>query len=121
MALFKRSPWRPGRKRRFGLSHGQSFVLHQRREISSDFGVDPFDAKALERREKTVCFTVDGRQMAYLDSEMHWFAEKGMIDVEIGASSEDIRLRGSYTVIDSAFAQAKDRPLWAECCVEGQG
>ena len=57
MALFKRSPWRPGRKRRFGLSHGQSFVLHQRREISSDFGVDPFDAKALERREKTVCFT----------------------------------------------------------------
>lgn len=75
----------------------------------------------LPGEEKTVCFTVDGRQMAYLDSEMHWFAEKGMIDVEIGASSEDIRLRGSYTVIDSAFAQAKDRPLWAECCVEGQG
>lgn len=62
---------------------------------------------------KTVCFTVSGGQMAYLNRDMRWMAEKGIIDVQIGASSQDIRLTGSYEVTDTAYYESKDRPLWA--------
>ena len=57
MALYKRIPWKPGRRRKCCFAYGQPFVLHQRREVYSDPGVDPFEAKNLQNREKTVCFT----------------------------------------------------------------
>ena len=68
--------------------------------------------------EKTVCFTVSGGQMAYLDGGMRWRAEKGDIDVEIGASSHDIRLTGSYTVTGTAYYTSQGRPLWADASIE---
>ena len=64
--------------------------------------------------EKTIRFTVSGGQMAYLNHEMQWMAEKGVIDVQIGAASNDIRLTGSYEVTDTSYYTAKARPLWAE-------
>lgn len=68
--------------------------------------------------EKNVCFTVFGGQMAYLDGGMRWKAEKGEIDVEIGASSHDIRLTGSYTVNGTAYYTSQNRPLWADASIE---
>ena len=64
--------------------------------------------------EKTIRFTVSGGQMAYLNHDMQWMAEKGVIDVQIGASSGDIRLTGSFEVTDTAYYSAQERPLWAE-------
>lgn len=68
--------------------------------------------------KKTVCFSVSAGQMAYLDGTMRWKAEKGAIDIQIGASSNDIRLTGSYEVAEDAYLVGKDRPLWAEVNVE---
>lgn len=35
-------------------------------------------------------------QMAFLDYDMKWKIEKGEIQVEIGSSSEDIRLKDAW-------------------------
>ena len=61
-----------------------------------------------------VCFSVSGSQLAFLDAGMRWKAEKGAVDVEIGASSEDIRLTGSYTVTGNLWWKDNERPLWAD-------
>lgn len=53
--------------------------------------------------EKEVRFTVAPSQMAFLDEDMRWLIEKGEIEVQLGASSEDIRLTDSYRVTESAF------------------
>lgn len=63
--------------------------------------------------EKTVCFILSPSQMAYLDEDMHWLIEKGEFQVQIGASSEDIRLTDSYTVLTNAFVEGSDRRFYA--------
>ncbi len=67
---------------------------------------------------RRVCFTVSGSQLAFLDSSMRWKAEKGVVDVEIGASSDDIRLTAEYTVTKDLWWTDKDRPLWADAQIE---
>jgi beta-glucosidase len=43
--------------------------------------------------EKAVSFTLDKRAFAYFDVMIHdWFVETGVFEIEIGASSRDIRL-----------------------------
>ena len=48
---------------------------------------------------RTVVFTVDARQMAFYDREMRYVVEPGAIEVMVGASSADIRLRGQFTIV----------------------
>ena len=51
----------------------------------------------IEPKEKIrVTFTVKADRTAFLDREMRWKVEHGDIDVEIGSSSEDIRLKGMF-------------------------
>jgi beta-glucosidase len=38
--------------------------------------------------------------MAFLDKDMRWKVEKGDFLVEIGSSSEDIRLKDTYRVTE---------------------
>ena len=38
--------------------------------------------------------------MAFLNTKMNWVIEKGKVEVQIGASSEDIRLTDSFTITD---------------------
>lgn len=47
---------------------------------------------------KAVSFSVDVRQMAFYDREMNYIVEPGEIEVLVGASSEDIRLRGRFII-----------------------
>lgn len=68
--------------------------------------------------KKKITFTADASQMAFLDEEMRWKIEKGQIEVEIGASSEDIRLKGAYRVTENAWIAGKERAFWAEVEVE---
>jgi beta-glucosidase len=53
-----------------------------------------FEKLSLEPgEEKTVSFTLDKRAFAYFDVTIHdWFVETGDFEIEIGASSRDIRL-----------------------------
>lgn len=64
-------------------------------------------------KEKEVRFTLSPSQTAFLDEDMRWLIEKGEFQVQIGASSEDIRLADSYTVTRSAYVKGKDRRFYA--------
>lgn len=68
--------------------------------------------------KKTVVFTVEPSQMAFLDKDMRWKIEKGTIEVEIGSSSDDIRLTGSYEVTENGWIAGKDRAFYAKAAVE---
>ncbi len=50
---------------------------------------------------RRVTFHLHARQTALWKTADQWRVEAGRIDVMVGASSEDIRLRGSFTITDS--------------------
>lgn len=64
--------------------------------------------------EKSVSFTMRLSQLAFLDKEMRWKVEKGGYEVLIGASSQDIRLTGSFQVTEDGFVDGKTRGFYAE-------
>ncbi len=66
---------------------------------------------------KTVVFEVLASQMAFLDKDMRWKVEKGSIGMEIGSSSEDIRLTGEYTVKNDGWIEGRDRAFYAKAAV----
>jgi len=67
---------------------------------------------------RRVVFTVLARQMAFLDRMMHWKVEKGVIQVQIGTSSEDIRLSDTFRITDDTWLDGRDRAFYARCRVE---
>lgn len=64
--------------------------------------------------KKTVVFEVMASQMAFLDRDMRWKVEKGVIGVEVGSSSEDIRLIGEYNVINDSWIEGRKRAFYAK-------
>lgn len=70
---------------------------------------------ALEPSEKKrVAFTVRADQFAFLNRDMRWIVEKGSMDVQVGASSEDIRLNGSFTITETREIDARKRGFYAK-------
>ena len=63
---------------------------------------------------KEVSFTLDPSQTAFLDEEMEWKIEKGEIEVQVGASSEDIRLKDSFRISADRYISSRDRAFAAE-------
>lgn len=47
----------------------------------------------------TITFTVNAQQMAFYDRKMDYVVEAGDIKVMVGASSDDIRLEGQFTIV----------------------
>lgn len=68
---------------------------------------------------KTIVFEVAASQMAFLDKEMRWKVEKGAIGVEIGSSSQDIRLTGAYRVKNDGWIAGKERAFYAKAGIGG--
>ncbi len=64
--------------------------------------------------EKTVSFTIAPSLMAFTDEDMRWKIEKGDIDVRVGASSDDIRLEGSFRITEDKWILGKERKFCAE-------
>ncbi len=76
--------------------------LYLRDKISSVVAYDSqlrgFERITLEPGEsKTVRFRIGPEQMVMLDKDMNWTVEPGEFEVRIGSSSEDIRLRETFT------------------------
>ena len=67
---------------------------------------------------KRVAFTLRADQLAFLDEDMNWKVERGRFDVQVGASSEDIRLEGGYAVTESAIIDGRNRGFYADTTVE---
>lgn len=63
--------------------------------------------------DKTVAFTVDFSQMAFLDKDMQWKIEKGEFEVRIGASSVDIRASDTVCLTEDAWINGRDRKMCA--------
>lgn len=68
--------------------------------------------------EKTVCFTVAPSQTAFLDEDMRWKIEKGEIEVQLGASSEDIRLTNSFYITEDSWIRGCDRRFCAAVALD---
>ncbi len=66
----------------------------------------------LPGEEKKVGFPLSPSQMAFLDEDMRWKIEKGEFEVQVGSSSEDIRLTDSFTVTESAWLEGKNRAFY---------
>jgi len=64
--------------------------------------------------QKTVIFTLDITQTAFLDREMKWKVEKGDVEIQIGSSSEDIRLKEMFMIKSDAWIEGKEREFYAE-------
>ena len=63
--------------------------------------------------EQTVAFCLKASQSAFMDVDYRWKIEAGEIEVMLGASSNDIRLKSSYRIMDSCYIEGKDRAFWA--------
>ena len=79
-----------------------------------------FKRITLEPGEKqTVIFEMKANQMAFLDADMRWKVEKGSFRVEVGSSSEDIRLTDEYQVTENAWVKGRERGFYAKAVVGG--
>ncbi len=59
--------------------------------------------------KKCITFKVSPSFLAFLDRDMRWKIEKGAVEVQIGSSSEDIRLIGSFCIRNDAWIDGKER------------
>src|SRR4051794_774556 len=62
---------------------------------------------------RRVIFTFDMSQLAFLDRKMRWIIEPGEIGVMAGASSEDIRLKGSFNITGAVLELKGNRTFYA--------
>ncbi|MBC7240739.1 MAG: fibronectin type III-like domain-contianing protein, partial [Chloroflexi bacterium] len=50
--------------------------------------------------ERTVTFTLYPEQLAFYDQHMRFVVEPGTFEVMVGSSSEDIKLKGAFEIIE---------------------
>lgn len=64
--------------------------------------------------EKKVVFILRADQTAFLDQKMNWKVEKGEIEIQIGSSSEDIRLTDTFFITQDRLFEGKNRGFYAK-------
>lgn len=64
--------------------------------------------------KKTVVFRMPLSQLAFLDRDMRWKVEKGAVEVRIGASAGDIRLKDTFEILEDAWVDGKTRGFYAD-------
>jgi beta-glucosidase len=57
--------------------------------------------KLIAGETKTIKFIIDKEKLSFYNEQLQWVAEPGDFDLMIGASSDDIRLKDSFELIQS--------------------
>ena len=65
----------------------------------------------------TVTFTVDPRQLAFIDRAMKWRVEAGEVDLLCGPSSNNLPATSVVTIDAAQVIDPATRPFWAESTV----
>ena len=92
------------RVRNTGSRAGDEVVQLYVRDVLASLARPVMELKGFERislapgEEREVTFTLPVSSMRMLDERMRWVVESGDFRVMVGASSKDIRLRGSFRV-----------------------
>jgi beta-glucosidase len=93
--------------RNSGTRAGAEVVQLYLRDVESSLPRPEKELKGFRRvvlqpgQSQTLTFTLDRSAMSFFDpGKQDWVAEAGAFEVLIGASSRDIRLRGSFTRVD---------------------
>jgi beta-glucosidase len=60
-----------------------------------------------------VQFQLDVSQFAFLDADMRWRVEAGEVEIMVGASSNDLRLTESVSIVSDAVIDGKTRSFYA--------
>lgn len=60
-----------------------------------------------------VDFHLDVNQLAFLDANMRWRVEAGEVDILIGASSHDLRLTDTVSIVSDALIDGRTRGFYA--------
>ncbi|OIP81395.1 MAG: hypothetical protein AUK44_10130 [Porphyromonadaceae bacterium CG2_30_38_12] len=87
-----------------GNCKGDEIVQLYFKDLVSSITVYETQLRGFERvslnagETKTVHFTLHKSDFELLDKNMHWEVEPGKFEILIGASSEDIRLKGKFTI-----------------------
>ena len=64
-------------------------------------------------QQARVAFQLDVSQLAFLDADMRWRVEAGEVDVIVGASSEDLRLKDTVVIGSDALVDGRTRGFYA--------
>ncbi len=67
---------------------------------------------------KRVTFVLQPSQLAFLDEDMRWKVEHGAFEVQVGTSSENIRLTDMFTVTEDGYLEGRDRAFYCLGTVE---
>jgi beta-glucosidase len=91
------------------ISDAGSSVIRPDRQLAG------FKRVSLRKGEsKTIRFTIEMSQLAFLDMEMNWKVEGGMMNLLAGASCNDIRLTGSFEITGDAKIDPAKRAFYAK-------
>jgi len=55
--------------------------------------------------------------MAFLDLEMRWKVEAGDMEVLVGSSSNDIKLKDSFRIVSDLYTDGKNRGFYADAVI----
>jgi beta-glucosidase len=64
-----------------------------------------------------VTFTLHASQLAFLDKKMQWIVEAGEVDVFIGASANDMAVKGSFEISDTVILPNSEREYFAQAAI----
>lgn len=67
---------------------------------------------------RTVSFTLAASQLAFYDIDMNYVVEPGTIEVMVGASSEDLRLRDTFTITGATTDAGLNKILFSTVSVQ---
>ena len=67
---------------------------------------------------KNVHFSMKASQLAFLDENMRWKVESGVIQILVGSSSEDIRLTDQIEILEDGYVEGKARGFYADVRID---